>query len=179
MRPPLASRRHTGPAVGKNSTIEWCDHTFNPWIGCQKVSEGCDLCYAERMNKFYKWNGGEWGPHAPRKRTSDRYWLQPLQWAKQAGDLRPRTFCSSLADWLDNQAPQEWRVDLAATIAATPELDWLLLTKRIENFDHPGRGIKGPRKSGSVPRARTIGTSIAAGVICQTSLVSSHVPATS
>jgi protein gp37 len=121
--------------VGKNSTIEWCDHTFNPWIGCQKVSEGCDLCYAERMNKLYKWNGGEWGPHAPRKRTSHGYWLQPLRWAKQAGDRRPRVFCSSLADWLDNQVPQEWRGDLAATIAATPELDWLLLTKRIENFN--------------------------------------------
>src|SRR5262249_21511150 len=45
------SGRARGVAVGKNSTIEWCDHTFNPWIGCQKVSEGCDLCYAERMNK--------------------------------------------------------------------------------------------------------------------------------
>jgi protein gp37 len=77
-------------AVGKNSTIEWCHHTFNPWIGWQKVSEGSDLCYAERMNKFYKWNGGEWGPHAPRKRTSEGYWLQPLRWAKQAGDQRPR-----------------------------------------------------------------------------------------
>jgi Protein of unknown function (DUF5131) len=120
---------------GQEQLIEWCHHTFNPWIGCQKVSEGCDLCYAERMNKFYKWNGGEWGPHAPRKRTSDAYWLQPLRWAKQAGDQRPRVFCASLADWLDNQAPQEWRVELAATIAATPELDWLLLTKRIENFD--------------------------------------------
>lgn len=43
-------------------------------------------------------------------------------------------FCASLADWLDNQVPQQWRVDLAHLIAATPELDWLLLTKRIENF---------------------------------------------
>ncbi|WP_420837922.1 DUF5131 family protein [Bradyrhizobium zhanjiangense] len=24
--------------LGENSKIEWCDHTFNPWIGCQKVS---------------------------------------------------------------------------------------------------------------------------------------------
>jgi Protein of unknown function (DUF5131) len=47
---------------------------------------------------------------------------------------RPCVFCASLADWLDNKAPQEWRVDLAALIAATPELDWLLLTKRIENY---------------------------------------------
>ena len=33
----------------ENSKIEWCDHTFNPWIGCQKVSPGCDHCYAEAM----------------------------------------------------------------------------------------------------------------------------------
>ena len=32
--------------MGENSKIEWCDHTFNPWIGCQKVSPGCDHCYA-------------------------------------------------------------------------------------------------------------------------------------
>jgi protein gp37 len=44
-------------------------------------------------------------------------------------------FCASLADWLDNQVPQQWRLDLAQTIDKTPQLDWLLLTKRIENFD--------------------------------------------
>src|SRR5207247_7039127 len=35
--------------MAENSKIEWCDHTFNPWIGCQKVSPGCDHCYAEHM----------------------------------------------------------------------------------------------------------------------------------
>ena len=35
--------------MGENSKIEWCDHTFNPSIGCQKVSPGCDHCYAEAM----------------------------------------------------------------------------------------------------------------------------------
>ena len=34
--------------MGKNSKIEWCDNTLNPWIGCQKVSPGCDHCYAEK-----------------------------------------------------------------------------------------------------------------------------------
>jgi protein gp37 len=121
--------------VGEHSRIEWCDHTFNPWIGCQKVSDGCDRCYAERMNKYYKWNGGEWGPHAPRTRTSVANWRLPLRWAKQAQGRRPRVFCASLADWLDNQVPREWRLALAETIAKTPQLDWVLLTKRIENFD--------------------------------------------
>ena len=44
-------------------------------------------------------------------------------------------FCASLADWLDNQAPREWRSELGRLIEATPELDWLLLTKRPENYE--------------------------------------------
>jgi protein gp37 len=43
-------------------------------------------------------------------------------------------FCASLADWLDNQIPEFWRNDLWDLIEATPELDWLLLTKRTENY---------------------------------------------
>lgn len=124
--------------MGENSKIEWTTHTFNPWIGCQKVSPGCDHCYAERDNARWKWTaGGEWGPHAERRRTSAANWRKPLQWAKaaRATGKRPRVFCASLADWLDNQVPKEWRFDLAMLIYATPELDWLLLTKRPENYD--------------------------------------------
>lgn len=122
--------------MGENSKIEWTDHTFNPWIGCQKVSAGCDHCYAETQNNFRKWNGGTWGPHAPRKRTSAGYWKQPLLWALQARETgdRPRVFCASLADVFDNQAPDGARDDLWALIRSTPELDWLLLTKRPENI---------------------------------------------
>jgi protein gp37 len=77
----------------------------------------------------------QWGNH-PRKRTSESYWKQPLKWAKAARalDYRPRVFCASLADVFDNQVPQEWRADLFALIDFTPELDWLLLTKRPENI---------------------------------------------
>jgi protein gp37 len=58
------------------------------------------------------------------------------KWAKKAREMcvRPRVFCASLADWLDNQVPQQWRVDLGQVIIETSELDWPLLTKRIENF---------------------------------------------
>lgn len=122
--------------MGENSKIEWCHHTFNPWIGCQKVSPGCDHCYAETQNAHRKWNGGTWGPHAPRKRTSEANWKLPLRWAKAARDLeyRPRVFCASLADVFDNQAPVGARCELFNLIRATPELDWLLLTKRPENI---------------------------------------------
>jgi len=124
--------------MAENTPIEWAHHTFNPWIGCQHVSDGCDNCYAERANKFRKWTaGGDWGPHAARTRTSAGYWRNALRFARRARESgeRHRMFCASLADWLDNQAPQQWRIDLAEIIRATPELDRLLLTKRIENYD--------------------------------------------
>ena len=120
--------------MAENSKIEWCDHTFNPWIGCQKVSPGCDHCYAEHMAD-HRFGWVEWGPHGKRKRTSDDNWRKPRRWAKDANGHRPRVFCASLADWLDNKAPREWRSDLGRLIRATPELDWLLLTKRPENYE--------------------------------------------
>lgn len=121
--------------MAEKTEIAWCDSTFNPWIGCQKVSAGCDNCYAETlMDKRY--HKVEWGPHGERKRTSAANWKLPLRWAKaaRATGTRPKVFCSSLADVFDNQVPEQWRADLWALIEATPELDWLLLTKRPENI---------------------------------------------
>lgn len=141
--------------MGENTAIEWADHTFNPWSGCTKVSPGCANCYAERLSARGMTNGkgertlGQWGPGAPRKRSVAN-WRKPLAWAKAARALgtardpgwngalsghyarraRPRVFCASLADWLDHEAPAEWLADLLALISQTPELDWLLLTKR-------------------------------------------------
>lgn len=123
--------------MGSNSKIEWCDHTFNPWIGCTKVSEGCKHCYAEQlMDK--RWNKVQWGPQGKRVKTSDANWAEPLRWNKQAGQLgiRYRVFCASLADVFDDHPSVQstWRRDLFFMMAGTPNLDWLILTKRPENF---------------------------------------------
>lgn len=118
--------------MAENSKIEWTTHTFNPWIGCQKVSPGCDNCYAEAMMD-HRYGRVQWGPHGERKRTSVANWRKPRQWAKTANGSRPRVFCASLADVFDNRVPVEWRRDLFHLIWETPELDWLLLTKRPEN----------------------------------------------
>lgn len=120
--------------MAENSKIEWTDHTFNPWIGCQKVSPGCDHCYAESMSNRYGWT--EWGPHGQRIRTSNANWKQPVKWNREAeaAGVRKRVFCASLADVFDNQAEEEWRLELWNLIALTPSLDWLLLTKRPENI---------------------------------------------
>lgn len=122
--------------MAENSKIEWTHHTFNPWIGCTKVSPGCDHCYAETQNNHRQWNPGGWTPGADRKRTSVTYWRQPLKWDREAAAVgeRRRVFCASLADVFDNQIPNEWRNDLWSLIAKTPNLDWLLLTKRPQNI---------------------------------------------
>jgi protein gp37 len=122
--------------MAENSKIEWTDHTFNPWEGCQKVGPGCDNCYAEARNA--RFGGGiapNWGPGAARRRTSASNWRKPLQWDAEAAanGIRYRVFCSSLADVFDNAVNDEWRVDLAHLIIGTPNLDWLLLTKRVGN----------------------------------------------
>jgi len=103
----------------ENSKIEWTDHTFNPWIGCQKVSPGCDHCYAEFLMD-HRYGRVKWGPHGERKRTSEANWKLPRRWAKHTSGHRPRVFCASLADWLDNKVPREWRSDLGHLIEDTP-----------------------------------------------------------
>lgn len=122
--------------MAERTGIEWCDHTFNPWTGCQHVSPACDHCYAEAQAKRNPSTFGGWGPRAERKRTSESYWRQPLLWNKRAAKegRRARVFCASMADVFDNQVPEEWRWSLWRLIARTPNLDWLLLTKRPQNI---------------------------------------------
>lgn len=137
----------------KDSAIEWTDHTFNPWIGCTKVSPGCAHCYAETLMDT-RYGRVRWGKGQPRQRTSAANWKQPVRWDRRAaaaishardqcsmalGDPanhlpRPRVFCASLADWLDDEVPLEWLADLLDLIRRTPHLDWLLLTKRPQNW---------------------------------------------
>lgn len=127
--------------MGDRTGIEWADSTFNPWVGCTKVSPACDHCYAEwwakRTGSSELWNG-------VRRRTTPENWNKPLKWNANGRQFflehgrRQRVFCASLADVFDNAVPDDWRADLWKLIAATPNLDWLLLTKRIGNAARMG-----------------------------------------
>ena len=124
--------------MSENSKIEWTDHTFNPWIGCTKVSPGCDHCYAER-DMAGRLKVVQWGPHGARVRTKPANWAKPVAWNRRHEEFfaqhgrRQRVFCASLADVFDNQVDPAWRADLLELIDQTPNLDWLLLTKRVGN----------------------------------------------
>lgn len=116
------------------SEISWTDATFNPWIGCMKVSPACDNCYAERDNGRRHWVPG-WGAGVPRRRTSEQNWNNPRRWDRKAAATgKPlRVFCASLADVFDNEVEQAWREDLWRLVRETPNLRWILLTKRVGN----------------------------------------------
>lgn len=125
--------------MAENSHIEWTHHTFNPWIGCTKISAACDFCYADAWDQRGLHRlPRRWGPHAARTRTSKSYWSTPLRWQKEArpSGERKRVFCASLADVFDNHKSikAEWRDDLWTLIQRCPDLDWLMLTKRPQNI---------------------------------------------
>jgi protein gp37 len=119
----------------KATTIAWCDHTFNPWWGCVKVSPGCTNCYAASMDK--RIGGDHWGERAARRFFGGGHWSEPLRWnaeAKRTGQ-RHRVFCASMADVFedrDDLIPHRDR--LWSLIKSCDALDWLLLTKRPENI---------------------------------------------
>lgn len=118
----------------ENSKIEWTENTFNPWIGCAKISPACDHCYAADLSaRTFK---VKWGAGEARKRTGESYWKQPIKWNAEAAKsgTRPRIFCASLSDVFDNEVPVQWRADLFDLIRLTPNLSWMILTKRIGNW---------------------------------------------
>ncbi len=110
------------------SNISWCDHTWNPWVGCFSVSPECDHCYADflvthRMGKNFN---QPW-----RTKT----WRDPFRWNAKAPELeqqlgrRVRVFCASLTDFFLKEA-DEWRPEAWQIIRQCSNLDFLILTKR-------------------------------------------------
>jgi protein gp37 len=123
--------------MARDSGIEWTHHTFNPWWGCVKLSPACANCYAE---KWARRVGMQlWGGNAPRRFFSEKHWAEPLRWNAEAQrvGIRARVFCASMADVFEPRADlDESREKLWGLIEATPNLDWLLLTKRPGQIKH-------------------------------------------
>lgn len=118
--------------MGENTAIEWCTHSFNHIWGCEEISPACDHCYARawaaRVGMPELWQGQY-------RLFGDKHWREPLKWdaAAKLSGIRCRIFCASMADVFDNKAPESERQKLWELIRATPNSDWLLLTKRIGN----------------------------------------------
>lgn len=124
--------------MSEKTGIAWADSTWNPWIGCTKVSPGCANCYAEALMDT-RWGRVRWGKGNPRVRTSAATWKLPRRWDEKRvyslnGSPKPRKrrVFPSLCDWLDPEVPVEWLADFLELVLETPGLNWLLLTKRPE-----------------------------------------------
>lgn len=126
--------------MGRETNISWTDSTFNPWLGCEKVSAGCKNCYAENDTpiRVHRGKGLElWGGGAARVVTGADNWKKPARWNReaQAAGRRHRVFCASLADVFEGRRDLDApRARLFALIEQTPWLDWQLVTKRPENM---------------------------------------------
>ena len=111
--------------MAKDSAIEWTDATWNPWMGCTKVSEGCKNCYMFREQKQY-------GHDPTVLRKSKTTFRDPLKWKE------PRMiFVCSWSDFFHEDVPDEWRCDaweIMYHAGVYPGHTFLLLTKRPENI---------------------------------------------
>lgn len=113
--------------MGDRTAIEWTDLTWNPWMGCTKVSAGCDLCYMFREQPQY-------GNDPSVVRRSKTKFNDPLKWERQLATTGERklVFTCSWSDWFHKDA-DAWRDEAWAIIKQTPHLTYQILTKR------PGR----------------------------------------
>jgi protein gp37 len=105
--------------MGQTSAIEWTDATWNPWMGCEKVSPGCAHCYMYREQRQY-------GHDPMALRRSKTKFAEPLRWSS------PRmVFTCSWSDWFHPGADR-WRAEAWEIVRETPHLTYQILTKRPE-----------------------------------------------
>lgn len=172
--------------MAEKSKISWTDHTFNPWMGCTKVSPGCKNCYAETLMDE-RYGKVKWGPIGPRIRTSAQTWNKVRKWNRgewiecaschwrgewteqkegacpsckslDIKSARQRVFVASLADVCEEHLTikSEWHQDLANLVKECTNLDFLFLTKRPENFNNIYLHVF----DGKLPENLWVGTSV-------------------
>lgn len=106
--------------------IEWADATWNPLVGCTKVSPGCDHCYAEELvNRFAGTSPAFPTAFSTVNIREDKFLLQPFRWR----DPR-KVFVNSLSDLFHADVPDSFIARVFAVMAATPRHTYQLLTKR-------------------------------------------------
>lgn len=116
--------------MSTRSKIEWTDHTWNPVTGCTKISPGCKHCYAETLAKRLQRmgvNGYENGfgiTLLPDRLDTPRKRKKPTIW-----------FVNSMSDLFHPKIPFEFIDKVFATIEATPQHRYQILTKRPERME--------------------------------------------
>jgi protein gp37 len=100
------------------------DHTFNFWVGCQKLSEGCKNCYMYVLQTVRTID-----PAKIRRCTTT--WGKPVKWQEEAAKANKlaSVFACNYSDFFLPEA-DEWRDDAWELIRQTPNLIWHLASKR-------------------------------------------------
>ncbi|WP_055477641.1 DUF5131 family protein [Sphaerimonospora mesophila] len=120
--------------MSTKTSIEWTDQTWNPTTGCDRISAGCDHCYALPMAKRLKSMGSAKYQNDGDPRTSGPGFgltlhpdtlNEPFTWA------RPRkVFVNSMSDLLHARVPLDFVRRVFEVIEATPQHTYQVLTKR-------------------------------------------------
>ncbi|WP_158854718.1 DUF5131 family protein [Saccharothrix deserti] len=120
--------------MGSRSTIEWTEVTWNPTTGCDRISKGCDNCYALALAKRLKAMGTEKYQNDGDPRTSGPGFGvalhpdtldQPYRWRS------PRVvFVNSMSDLFHAKVPLEFVRRVFKVMADTPQHTYQVLTKR-------------------------------------------------
>lgn len=131
------------------TSIEWTETTWNPTSGCDRVSPGCDHCYALTLAKRLKAMGQPKYQHDGDPRTSGPGFgvavhpgvlTEPLRWRKPR-----KCFVDSMADLLHAKVPTDFLAQVWAVMALTPQHTYQVLTKRPERYRHV---LDGPCRCG-------------------------------
>jgi protein gp37 len=129
--------------MAEQTAISWCDHTWSPWYGCTQVSMGekgaCVGCYARQLSEIRMGRvvfGGPGRGEGTRDARAESAWNDPVRWNKAAARSGEPCFVfPSMCDPFDNHpALAGLRTRFFDLIRATPNLTYLLLTKRPGNI---------------------------------------------
>jgi protein gp37 len=117
-----------------DTSIDWADRVWNPTGGCDRVSPGCDNCYALTMAKRLKGMGQAKYQRDGDPRTSgpgfgltvhEDALRDPLKWRKPS-----KIFVNSMSDLFHAEVPDEFLAKVFAVMAAAPQHTFQILTKR-------------------------------------------------
>lgn len=111
--------------------IEWTEATWNPVVGCDHVSAGCDNCYAARDASGRLAHMPQYAGLAVAGRFTGEARLLPERLAQPLAWRRPRRiFVNSMSDLFHKDIPDEYIARVFAVMAATPHHTFQVLTKR-------------------------------------------------
>jgi protein gp37 len=120
--------------MGDHSAIEWTQATWNPVTGCDRVSAGCDHCYALTLAARLKGMGQAKYQRDGDPRTSGPGFaltLHPQELATPHRWRRPRLiFVNSMSDLFHPKVPAGFVAQVFEVMAATPQHTYQVLTKR-------------------------------------------------